>query len=69
MTLDEIVLELADIERRAIQIAEALKPMGKFQDPNDPINLAWNAVGGGVSGAAKAARVHILAARKEVLGG
>lgn len=68
MTLDEIVLELADIERRATQIAEALKPMVKFQDPNDRINLAWNAVGGGIASTARAARIHILAARKEVLG-
>ena len=68
MTLDEVLLELADIEQRALQIASALKPMVKFQDPNDPINLAWNAVGGGVASAARAARIHILAARKEVFG-
>jgi len=67
--LDEIVLELAEIEQRAERIAAALRPMAKPQDPNDPINLAWNAVGGGVSSAARAARIHILTARKEVLGG
>lgn len=68
MTLDDVILKLADIEQQAIAIAKVLKPMVKLQDPNDPINLAWNAVGGGIASAARAARRHVLAARKEVLG-
>lgn len=68
MTLDEMVRTLINMEQRAAEIGNALRPMAKLNDPHDHINLAWNATGG-IHSAARATRWHVEAAKKEVLGG